>query len=284
MRGIPSSTSYTSAAMCAGERTVGLGEGARANRAAKNFEQCESHRRASVMKRLVGGLLAHGVLPESERSTTVNAIYLQTNDAEQNEVIAFRRDADGTLTRLGSWATGGRGTGKPHLASQSSVVVERRRLLVVNAGSDDSRCSRSATTGSRLSIASRRAGRCRRASPSAARSCSCSMPAATRTSPASRSRTASSRLRPTRARSPAQTRRRSASLPTAHARRHRPRDERAHLAAASRPEATRRDPVLGRDALRLRLHARRHARRHRGVRRSRRRGSRILVRSPRSSP
>jgi 6-phosphogluconolactonase len=67
----------------------------------------------------------------------VNAIYLQTNDAEQNEVIAFRRDADGTLSRLGSWATGGRGTGKPHLASQSSVVVSGDTLLVVNAGSDD---------------------------------------------------------------------------------------------------------------------------------------------------
>jgi 6-phosphogluconolactonase len=67
----------------------------------------------------------------------VNAIYLQTNDAEQNEVIAFRRDADGTLTRLGSWATGGRGTGKPHLASQSSIVVSGDALLVVNAGSDD---------------------------------------------------------------------------------------------------------------------------------------------------
>ena len=67
----------------------------------------------------------------------MNAIYLQTNDAEQNEVIAFRRDADGTLSRLGSWATGGRGTGKPHLASQSSVVVSGDTLLVVNAGSDD---------------------------------------------------------------------------------------------------------------------------------------------------
>ena len=67
----------------------------------------------------------------------MNAVYLQTNDAEQNEVIAFRRDADGTLSRLGSWATGGRGTGKPHLASQSSVVVSGDALLVVNAGSDD---------------------------------------------------------------------------------------------------------------------------------------------------
>jgi 6-phosphogluconolactonase len=67
----------------------------------------------------------------------LNAVYLQTNDAEKNEVVAFGRDADGKLSLLGSYATGGRGTGKPHLASQSSIVVNGDRLLVVNAGSDD---------------------------------------------------------------------------------------------------------------------------------------------------
>jgi 6-phosphogluconolactonase len=67
----------------------------------------------------------------------LNAVYLQTNDAEQNEVVAFRRDADGTLSSLGTYATGGRGTGKPHLASQNSIVVSGDRLLVVNAGSDE---------------------------------------------------------------------------------------------------------------------------------------------------
>jgi 6-phosphogluconolactonase len=67
----------------------------------------------------------------------LNAVYLQTNDVEKNEVVAFRRDADGTLAPLGTYATGGRGTGKPHLASQSSIVVSGDRLFVVNAGSDD---------------------------------------------------------------------------------------------------------------------------------------------------
>lgn len=67
----------------------------------------------------------------------MDAVYLQTNDAEKNEVVAFRRGADGTLSALGTYATGGRGTGKPHLASQSSIVVSGDRLLVVNAGSND---------------------------------------------------------------------------------------------------------------------------------------------------
>jgi 6-phosphogluconolactonase len=68
-----------------------------------------------------------------------DAIYVQTNDAERNEVLAFGRAADGTLVALGSFATGGRGSGQPHLASQGSLALssDGRRLLVTNAGSDD---------------------------------------------------------------------------------------------------------------------------------------------------
>jgi 6-phosphogluconolactonase len=67
------------------------------------------------------------------------AIYVQTNDAADNEIIAFTRADDGKLTPLGRYSTGGRGTGDPHLASQNSVVIsdDGRRLLVANAGSND---------------------------------------------------------------------------------------------------------------------------------------------------
>jgi 6-phosphogluconolactonase len=67
----------------------------------------------------------------------VDAVYIQTNDAENNEVYAFRRADDGTLSPLGTYSTDGRGTGKPHLASQGSIVASGDRLLVANAGSDD---------------------------------------------------------------------------------------------------------------------------------------------------
>jgi 6-phosphogluconolactonase (cycloisomerase 2 family) len=68
-----------------------------------------------------------------------NRIYVQTNNAERNEVIAFDRSEDGRLEPLGSFDTGGRGTGKPHLASQSSVALsgDGAWLLVANAGSDE---------------------------------------------------------------------------------------------------------------------------------------------------
>ena len=74
-----------------------------------------------------------------QQSSALAAVYVQTNDAEKNEVLAFERRPDGGLAPLGQFATGGRGTGKPHLPSQSSVVLsaDGRRLLVVNAGSDE---------------------------------------------------------------------------------------------------------------------------------------------------
>ena len=67
------------------------------------------------------------------------AVYVQTNDGEENEIIAFERGVDGALSSLGRYATGGRGTGTPHLQSQSSIVLtdDASHLLVANAGSDD---------------------------------------------------------------------------------------------------------------------------------------------------
>jgi 6-phosphogluconolactonase len=64
-------------------------------------------------------------------------VYVQTNDAQLNEVVVYRRGGDGRLERLGSYLTGGKGTGKPHLPSQASVVLADGRLFVANAGSDD---------------------------------------------------------------------------------------------------------------------------------------------------
>ena len=67
----------------------------------------------------------------------MDRIYVQTNAAEENEVVAFDRNGDGSLTPLGRFTTGGHGSGVPHLASQSSLALEGDRMLVANAGSDD---------------------------------------------------------------------------------------------------------------------------------------------------
>ena len=70
--------------------------------------------------------------------TASGAVYVQTN-AAPNEVIAFRRGADGSLDLIGTEPTGGEGDGSRHLTSQGSVVLtgDGRHLLVTNAASDD---------------------------------------------------------------------------------------------------------------------------------------------------
>jgi 6-phosphogluconolactonase len=75
---------------------------------------------------------------DTRTSGASNAVYVQTNTSP-NEVIAFRRSDDGSLNRIGSVATGGEGSGSPHLQSQGSVALTRdaQHLLVTNAGSDD---------------------------------------------------------------------------------------------------------------------------------------------------
>ncbi len=67
------------------------------------------------------------------------AIYVQANDASDNEIVAFSRSEEGQLAPLGRYSTGGRGTGEPHLPSQNSIVLsdDGRWLLVANSGSDD---------------------------------------------------------------------------------------------------------------------------------------------------
>jgi 6-phosphogluconolactonase (cycloisomerase 2 family) len=72
-------------------------------------------------------------------ATITGAVYVQTNDATDNQVLAFARSGDGSLDTVGAYSTGGKGSGTPHLPSQGSVVLsgDGRHLLVANAGSDE---------------------------------------------------------------------------------------------------------------------------------------------------
>ena len=74
----------------------------------------------------------------SDRSSRA-AVYVQTNEPDNNRVIAFSRASDGALAELGVYPTGGAGDGIPHLTSQGSVVLTRDggHLLVANADSGD---------------------------------------------------------------------------------------------------------------------------------------------------
>lgn len=70
-------------------------------------------------------------------------VFVQTDNLEANQVVAYDRAADGTLTQAGVYGTGGRGGALvgsvvDHLASQGSLAYDRAagELYAVNAGSD----------------------------------------------------------------------------------------------------------------------------------------------------
>ena len=65
-------------------------------------------------------------------------VFTSTNDPAGNELVVYGRHADGTLKEIGSYATGGEGTGMG-LGSQNAVVLDKSKqmLFVVNAGSND---------------------------------------------------------------------------------------------------------------------------------------------------
>jgi 6-phosphogluconolactonase (cycloisomerase 2 family) len=66
------------------------------------------------------------------------AVYAMTNSATENEVLVYRRSANGTLGEPIAYATGGTGTGAG-LGSQGALVLtsDGDWLLAVNAGSNE---------------------------------------------------------------------------------------------------------------------------------------------------
>lgn len=94
--------------------------------------------------------LAAGTASASVRPTTAgrwqgaaDAVFVQTDNPSGNEVVAYHRAPDGTLTEAGQYPTGGvggilAGSQVDHLASQGSLAFDHRTrtLVAVNAGSD----------------------------------------------------------------------------------------------------------------------------------------------------
>ncbi len=66
------------------------------------------------------------------------AVYTLSNDSAANELIVFRRAANGSLQQASSHATGGKGSGDG-LGSQGAVTMseDKHWLFAVNAGSDE---------------------------------------------------------------------------------------------------------------------------------------------------
>jgi 6-phosphogluconolactonase (cycloisomerase 2 family) len=78
------------------------------------------------------------------KQAPTSVVFVQTNEPAGNKIVVYDRANDGSLTRAGTYATGGNGgvatpgTESDHLASQGSLAYDAadRLLIAVNAGSD----------------------------------------------------------------------------------------------------------------------------------------------------
>jgi 6-phosphogluconolactonase (cycloisomerase 2 family) len=116
-------------------------------------------------KRLLGVVVAVVAALATGRAAAADAnaaglVFVQTNESSGNHVVVYERGSDGTLTRAGTYATGGNGgaavpgSETDHLASQGSLAYDAasRLLIAVNAGSDSVSAFR--VTGDRLQLTS----------------------------------------------------------------------------------------------------------------------------------
>lgn len=83
---------------------------------------------------------------DGDTGASTGAVFVGTNDLNNNSVAAFARAADGTLSPVGEFSTGGQGStefdggeGLDPLISADSIIVteDEQFLLTVNAGSND---------------------------------------------------------------------------------------------------------------------------------------------------
>ena len=95
----------------------------------------------SLLMFAVGVGVACPTLASAQFKDAAGAVFVMNNDASENEVIAFARNANGTLGESVSYDTHGRGSGgiTDPLESQGSLTLSRDHslLFAVNAGSGD---------------------------------------------------------------------------------------------------------------------------------------------------
>ncbi len=101
--------------------------------------------------------LASTVAPAFGSGGASHAVFVQTDNTSGNQVVAYHRASDGTLSPAGTYATGGlggvlAGSVVDHLASQGSLSYDpwHALLYAVNAGSDT--VSVFAVNGDRLAL------------------------------------------------------------------------------------------------------------------------------------
>ncbi len=101
---------------------------------------------AACANRDVTGPEGAAIGPAASVDGSGAAVFVMSNDAGANAVLAFARAPDGTLTSAGSFATGGLGSGSGS-STQGSLVLHGPWLLATNPGSNDVSVFRVTGTG-----------------------------------------------------------------------------------------------------------------------------------------
>ena len=114
-------------------------------------KQLQSMSVVMVMAIAAGPMIVHG---QDNNTTNHHAVFVMTNAADKNEVIAYQRSKDGSLRETQRIPTGGRGSGGNNdpLESQGSLTLsgDHSLLFAVNASSGEVSVFR--VEGSTLSI------------------------------------------------------------------------------------------------------------------------------------
>lgn len=102
------------------------------------------------------GLTLSGTANANSDDEPPGAVYVLSNQASGNSVLAYSRASNGTLTYEASYPTGGKGAGSgaDPLTSQGSLTLYGDLLFAVNAGSND--ISMFAVNGRKLTLLDRK--------------------------------------------------------------------------------------------------------------------------------
>ena len=117
-------------------------------------KQLQSMSVLMVMAMAAGPVIMRG---QENNEANQHAVFVMTNAADKNEVLAYQRNADGSLRESQRIATGGRGSGGNNdpLESQGSLTLseDHSLLFAVNAGSGEVSVFR--VEGSTLSLSNK---------------------------------------------------------------------------------------------------------------------------------
>jgi 6-phosphogluconolactonase len=108
---------------------------------AKRWFRAGSYSFSCTLLILTLAFTASRSLSQSTSARTAGAVFVMTNDASHNQILAFTRSPEGQLSDPQTFSTGGRGSGgvTDPLGSQGSLTLsaDHSTLFAVNAGSGE---------------------------------------------------------------------------------------------------------------------------------------------------